>query len=64
MRIVNVLEHMHGQAFNTSGWYVFQEAAGVVINTQPDKNGKSDKFITWEATLIMRLVEAMCGYSV
>lgn len=64
MRIINVLEHMHGRAYNTGGWALFQEATGTVVNTRSDKNDYSDKFIAWEARQFMRMVEAMCGYSV
>ena len=64
MRIINVLEHMHGRSYNTGGWALFQEATGTVVNTRSDKNDYSDKFIAWEARQFMRMVEAMCGYSV
>lgn len=65
MKIINVLEHMHGRAYNKGGWALFQEATGTVVNSRTGKNGeKSDKFIAWEARQFMRMVEAMCGYSV
>lgn len=58
MRIVNVLEHMHGRAHYTGGWWILVDA---IDQVEP---GHSDKLNEWKARMLMRAVEAMCGYSV
>lgn len=60
MQIVELLALMNRRGYDTGGWAIFCECTEDALGFKD----KSDKLITWQSTMVMRLIEQLCGYSV